>query len=386
MTIQNSQVDFIPVSAPCLSGNEKRYVDACLDSTWISSIGDFIDRFEEEFAKYCGVAHGISCSNGTVALHLALLGLGIGPGDEVLVPSLTYVATANAVRYCSAEPVFVDSDIETWNLDPNDLERKITPRTKAIIAVHLYGRPAPMREVIQIARKHNLRVIEDAAEAHGARYYGQPTGSLGDVAAFSFFGNKIITTGEGGMVMTPHADLADHIRQLKGQGQDPTRRYWHSIVGYNYRMTNVQAAIGLAQLERIETLLAERDTIAEWYRRELRGMPGIALQGREEHVRNACWLFSLLLEPGSRQKRDHVIALMLQAGVETRPFFYPVHTLPPYRASAVLPGCSSAERISANGLSLPTWVGITQDHVRRVCEALGDALAHGTAVRRAARA
>jgi perosamine synthetase len=344
-------------------------VNECLDSTWISSIGSFIDRFEAQFATFCGTAHGVSCANGTVALHVALRGFGIGPGDEVVVPALTYVATANAVRYCGAEPVFVDSDRATWNLDPNDLARKITPRTRAIIAVHLYGRPAPMREVLQAARAHGLLVLEDAAEAHGARYYGQPVGSLGNAAAFSFFGNKIITSGEGGMVVTQDAALAARVRQLKGQGQDPMQRYWFPIVGYNYRMTNIEAAIGLAQLEQVDDAMAARDAIATWYRAALDGVPGVILPEQAPHERSVCWLFSVVLEHCTREDRDRVMARMRDAGVDTRPFFYPVDHLPPYQSAATA-AASTAAWLSARGLSLPTWVGMTRQHVDRVCEAL----------------
>ncbi len=327
------QDDFIPVSAPSLLGNEKLYVNECLETTWISSIGRFIEEFERSFAECCGVEHAVSCCNGTVALHLALLGLGVGPGDEVLVPSLTYVASANAVRYCGAEPVFVDSDRRTWNLDPEDLRRKITPRTRAVMAVHLYGKPAPMGEIREIAAAAGIKVVEDAAEAIGATYGGRPVGSLADVSAFSFFGNKVITCGEGGMVLTQDEALARKIRQLKGQGQDFERRYWFPVVGYNYRMTNVAAALGLAQLEKIDDYLAARDEIASWYREELAGCPDLALAAVDPGERAVCWLFSVVLQRLPRhagEERDSVMARLRQAGVDSRPFFYPCHTLPPY--------------------------------------------------------
>jgi perosamine synthetase len=369
--------DAIPVASPSLGGNESRYVNECLETTWISSVGPFVDRFEEEFAAFCRVPHAISCANGTVALHLALLGLDIGPGDEVLTPSLTYVATANAIRYCGATPVFVDSHPSDWNLDPDDLVRKITPRTRAIIAVHLYGRPAPMDEIRAIARRHHLKVVEDAAEAHGARYRGAPVGSLGDVATFSFYGNKILTTGEGGMVTTRNPVLAARIRQLKGQGQDPQRRYWFPMVGYNYRLTNIQAAIGVAQLEKVEAYLAARDAIAGWYRAELNRLPEVDLGPVRAYERSVCWLFSVCLKIGRAGARDEVMAGMRTAGVDTRPFFYPVHTLPPYRPTHP-PDCPVAESLGARGMNLPTWVGMTQQHVRRVCRALGEAVAMST--------
>jgi perosamine synthetase len=365
--------EFIPVSQPAFLGNEKRYVNECLDSTWISSIGSFIDRFEERFAAYCGASHAVSCCNGTMALHLCLLGLGIGPGDEVLVPSLTYVATANAVRYCGAEPVFVDSDRSTWNLDPEDLSRKISPRAKAVIAVHLYGRPAPMAEVLAVARGHGLKVVEDAAEAVGATYRGRPVGSLADVAAFSFFGNKIVTCGEGGMVATSDPELAARIRQLKGQGQDFHRRYWFTMVGYNYRMTNIQAALGLAQLEEIDSHISARAEIAAWYRAELGAVPGVVLAGREAHERNVCWLFSVVLPHHGGACRDEVMEELRRAGIDCRPFFYPCHILPTHRDSRPA-DCPNAEWLAERGISLPTWVGMGREQVRRVAASLADGL------------
>jgi perosamine synthetase len=367
--------DFLPVSAPALLGNEKRYVNECLETTWISSIGAFIDRFERAFADYCGVEHAVSCCNGTVALHLALLGLGVGPGDEVLVPSLTYVATANAVRYCGAEPVFVDSDRRTWNMDPEDLRRKIGPRAKVVLPVHLYGKPAPMAEILEIAAAAGLRVVEDAAEAIGATYGGRPAGSLAEVAAFSFFGNKVITCGEGGMVLARDPGVAKTIRQLKGQGQDFERRYWFPIIGYNYRMTNIQAALGLAQLERIADYLAARDEIEAWYREELDGHPALALPARDPGERRVNWLFSAVLADAAPGERDAVMAHMREAGVDSRPFFYPCHILPPYLsglngAADRPPACPEAEWLAERGLSLPTWVGLTRQQVRRAATAL----------------
>jgi len=365
--------DFIPVSSPALLGNEKRYVNECLETTWISSLGRFIEEFERRFADYCQARHAVSCCNGTVALHLALLGLGIEPGDEVLVPSLTYVASANAVRYCGAEPVFVDSDRRTWNLDPEDLRRKVTPRTRAILAVHLYGKPAPMREILEIARERGIAVVEDVAEAIGATCEGRPVGTLGDVAAFSFFGNKVITCGEGGMVLTDDETLARKIRQLKGQGQDFERRYWFPVMGYNYRMTNIEAALGLAQLEKLDEYLTARDAIDSWYRQELEGQPDVQLAVQEDGERSICWLFSAVLARHAGEARNEVMIRLRQAGVDSRPFFFPCHVLPPYLGGRPA-DCPNAEWLSARGLSLPTWVGMTREHVRRVSTALAKAM------------
>ena len=252
----------IPVAEPALVGREKEFVLDCIDSTWISSTGLYIGRFEAGFAEFCGVEHAITCANGTVALHLALLALGIGPGDEVICPTLTYVAAANSVVYCGATPVLVDAEAATWNLDPAAVEAAVTPRTKAILVVHLYGHPADMDAIRRIADAHDLRVVEDAAEALGARHRGRRVGSLSDVATFSFYGNKVITTGEGGMVVTDDATLAETVRLLRGQGQDPTQRYRFPVVGYNYRLTNVACAIGCAQLEKVEWHVGRRRQIA----------------------------------------------------------------------------------------------------------------------------
>ena len=235
------------VAQPKMAGNERMYVLDCLDTNWISSNGKYIAAFEEAFAKYCGAKHAIAANNGTTALHLALVALDLKPGDEVIIPTVTYIATANAVRYCGATPVLVDVCADTMNINPADIERKITPKTRGIIPVHLYGHPADMDAVNRIATKHGLWVVEDAAEAHGAEVNGKKVGTLGTCATFSFFGNKIITTGEGGMVTTDDDELAAKLRLYRGQGMDPNRRYWFPVVGFNYRMTNIQAAIGLAQ-------------------------------------------------------------------------------------------------------------------------------------------
>jgi len=365
----------IPVAAPVLIGNEKKYVMDCLNSTWISSAGKYVQRFEQEFAEFCGVRNAISCSSGTAALHLALLALGVGPGDEVIVPTLTFVATANAVTYCSACPVFVDSKPETWNLNPDLLEKKITPRTKGIIVVHLYGHPVDMDPVLRLARRHNLFVVEDAAEAHGAEYKGQRVGSLGDVATFSFYGNKIITTGEGGMVTTNDDELACKVRQLRDQGKDSRRRYWFPIIGYNYRMTNIQAAIGLAQLERADWHIQRRREVASWYYKRLNGVQGVILPVEMKWAKNVYWMFSVVLDDSIPLGRDEVMKALQERGIETRPFFYPVHTLPPYQKFAAGDDFPVADKLGARGINLPTWAGLQEEDLDYVCEALIEILA-----------
>ncbi len=365
---------FIPVAAPMLVGNEKRYVMDCLESSWISARGKYVDRFEVAFAEFCGVSHGISCTNGTVALHLALLALGIGPGDEVIVPTLTFVATANAVRYCGATPVFIDCEPETWNIDPDLIEARITPRTKAIIVVHLYGGPVDMDAVNSIARRHNLFVIEDAAEAHGAMYKGRMVGSMGDIATFSFFGNKVISTGEGGMVVTNDERLANTMRQLKDQGMDSNRRYWYPVVGYNYRMTNVTAAIGLAQVENIDWHIQRRIQVARWYQENLRAVPGVSWQVEKPHVRHVFQFFTIVLNSDFPLGRDEVISHFAFRGIEGRPVVYPMHTLPPYRDLVRDQNFPIAERIAYQGINLPTFAGLNRVDVDYVCDCLAECL------------
>lgn len=357
-----------PLASVVFGGNEQAYVQDCLDTAWISACGPYVGRFERAFADFCGVRHAVACANGTAALHLALLGLGIGPGDEVIIPTLTYVATANAVRYCGAVPVLADSEPRTWNLDPQQVAAKITPRTRAIIVVHLYGQPANMTEISRLARKHNLFVVEDAAQAHGARYDGQSVGALGDVAAFSFYGNKIITTGEGGMVVTNNAALAARIAQLRGQGMDTEHRYWFPVIGYNYRMTNVQAALGLAQLEQVEANLSRRRQIADAYRQRLAG----AVQWPQSVPRAEAvnWLFTVLLPAEIASRRDEAMTFLAQEGIETRPVFYPMHVLPPHREFARGAGFPVADCLAQGGLSLPTWVGLKETDIDDICTAL----------------
>ncbi|MDT5270945.1 MAG: perosamine synthetase [Acidobacteriota bacterium] len=360
----------IPVSSPSFVGREREYVLDCMESGWVSSAGKYIDRFEAAFADFCGVKHAVACCNGTAALHLGLLALGVGPGDEVIVPTLTFVATANAVTYCGARPVFADSEPETWNLDPAQVEAKITPRTKGIVAVHLYGHPADMDALRALASRHGLFLLEDAAEAHGALHRGRSAGSLGDLAAFSFYGNKIIATGEGGMVTTDDDALAARVRLLRGQGVDPERRYWFPVVGYNYRMMNIPAAIGLAQLERVDWHMGRRREVAAVYRQLLDGVAGLSWQAERDWARHAYWMFTVLLDEREADSRDPLIARLHEEGVETRPVFYPLHSLPPYRESARGEEFPVAESLARRGISLPTWAGLSRDDQSYVCERL----------------
>lgn len=363
----------IPISVPTLGDREAEYVLDCLDSTWISARGPYVERFEREFAKLCGAEHAIACNTGTAALHLSLLALGIGPEDEVIVPTLSYVASANAVRYCGATVRFADCDPLTWNIDPEDVQRKIGPRTRAVMAVHLYGQPADLSTLLELTRAHDLALVEDAAEAHGARYRGRPVGAVGSINAFSFYGNKIVTTGEGGMVVTDDPDLAERALLFKGQGQAFDRTFWHPVIGYNYRMTNIEAAIGLAQLERLEENLARRREIVAAYRSSLATVEGITFQGSTEGSQSASWLVGVTLPVRSAAGRDRVAARLRDSGIETRPFFYPIHTMPPYADSDV-GTLAVSEDLSRRGLCLPTWFGLTDDDIDYVAGALTDAL------------
>ena len=357
----------IPVAEPSMGEKELEYVTDCIRSGWVSALGEYVRRFEREFAAYCGVRYGVATHNGTVALHLALAALGIGPGDEVILPSLTFVATANAVAYTGAKPVFADSEPYTWNIDPESAARVITPHTRAIIAVHLYGHPTDMDPLRALADQNDLTIIEDAAEAHGARYKGRRVGSLSDVAIFSFFGNKIITTGEGGMVLTDDAALAERCLFLENQARDKENPYWHSEIGFNYRMTNVQAALGVAQLERIEELIAIRGRNAAHYERRLSEVPGLSLPPCAEWANNVYWMYSVLVEESYGLDRDTLMTRLRQQRIDTRPVFYPIHTLPMYNSGQRLP---VAEEIGRKGINLPSGATLTPEQVDIVCDAL----------------
>jgi perosamine synthetase len=355
----------IPIYQPSLSGNEKKYVNECLDSTWISSKGKFISEFEQRFAEYTGVRHAASVCNGTVALHLALVALGVGAGDEVIVPTLTYIASVNAIAYTGATPVFVDSLEDTWQMDPADVKRKITAKTRAIMAVHLYGHPCDMAALDAIAKEQGLFLIEDCAEAFGSLYQGQHVGSFGDIATYSFFGNKTITAGEGGMVVTNDETLFDRAVHFKGQGLAKHREYWHDVIGYNYRMTNICAAIGLAQLEQADAFIAKKQQIAAWYKDCLKGLP-VSIQGEFGDVRHSYWMVSILV--GKPDLRDPLREALALAGVETRPLFYPAHTMPMYASK--FQRHPVAENLGWRGINLPSWPDLVKEQVAFICETI----------------
>lgn len=360
----------IPLSFPTIGEKEAQYVMDCLQSKWISSAGAYVERFERAFAEVTGSRHAISCSNGTAALHLALLALGLQPGEEVITPALTFVACANAITYCGGTPVFADVDPETWCIDPERIERSITSQTRGIIAVHLRGHPADMQAIRAIAQRHGLFVVEDAAQAHGARAHGAPVGSLGDVATFSFFGNKMLTTGEGGMVTTDRDDLAEHIRLVKNQGMTTQKRYWHPVVGYNYRLTNIQAAIGLAQVERLPEQLSRHRDVARWYREALAGVPGLTWQTEQDWALHAWWQFVVVVDESFAPDRDAVLNALQGVGVDARRIYYPMHRVPIYADAAASRRFPVSDRLGDRAVCLPTWAGLTRDDVRFVCDQL----------------
>lgn len=359
----------IPVASTDLSGNEEKYVVEAVRSSWISSTGKFVSRFEQEFAALCNTRSSIAVCNGTVALHLALLALDVRPGDEVLVPSLTYIATANAVRYVGAEPVFVDVDPKTWCIDPTLLEASITRRTKGIIAVHLYGHPADMDAINHMAAVHGLWVVEDAAEAHLATYKGRPAGGLAGIAAFSFYGNKMITCGEGGAITINDQQLEVRLRTLRGQGMDPERRYYFPVTGYNFRLTNVACAILCAQLERRQQILEAREGVFRRYKKLLAGIEGVGFQPNAEWAKPAPWLFCITIDREAfGRSRDQLIDFLNEQRIETRPFFISLHHLPPFREGSKARGerLPVTDHLSSSGMNLPTFSTLDDAQIERI--------------------
>ena len=357
----------IPVADTFLCGNEKKYVLEALESGWISSIGPHVKKFEEAFARYVGVSHAGACSNGTTALQLAYHACGIAKGDEVIMPNFTFVATANAATYLGAKPVFVDVDEKTWNIDVHQIEAKISPKTKAIVPVHIYGVPCDMARILKIAKKHGLKVIEDCAESHGASFGGKRTGSMGHASAYSFFGNKIITTGEGGMVTTDDDILFERVQFLKSHAMDRKRRYFHPEVGYNFRMTALQAAFGLGQLEGIDSIIAHKQRIAQRYCELLADVPGISFQEDQPGGKRVHWLFNIRIGREFGKTRPEVEWGLAQQGIDSRNTFIPMTDLPMYHEAE---GYPVSHRISEEGLSLPTGAALTESQIQTVAEAI----------------
>lgn len=354
-----------PVSEPDIGEQEISNVMECVTTGWISSQGRYIGQFEKAFGEYLGGGHAIAVANGTVALQLGLSALGIGSGDEVIVPDFTFGASVNSIIHAGAIPVLVDVSRETWAIDPEALSRAITPRTKAIMPVHIYGQPAMIDEIAEIAATHKLRVIEDCAEALGARYKNRLVGLDGDCTCFSFFANKVITTGEGGMVVFRDAELAAKARILRDHGMAPTKRYWHEYAGFNFRMTNMQAAIGVAQLARMQGFLARRKTLFQMYDDLLGGHQELTLLPKNDWSENSYWLYTLVLNDYGEQARDRLMARLGQRGIDARPGFYPMHLMEPYRqfGHGTYPVSSY---LAANSISLPTTLDLSEQEVRHI--------------------
>jgi len=358
-------MNFIPISQPTITKKEIDYVTDAVSSGWVSSLGKYIDIFEDKFATYCGTKYAVATSNGTTALHLALAAIGVRANDEVIIPDLTFVATASAVRYCGAKVITVDIDEDILCISIEAIEKAITSKTKAIIPVHLYGHPANMTEINRIAKKHNLFVIEDAAEAHGAEVSGKKVGGISHAGVFSFYGNKIITSGEGGMITTDDEDLYKKMCHLRDHAMSKEKRYWHTDVGFNYRMTNLQAALGIAQFERIEELLTKKKEIFDWYRNGLKDIKGIRLNHQAHWAKNVYWMVCFEIDSYSEPQRDEFIQKLKDKGIDSRPYFYPISDMPMYY-DGISTTCIT-HKVYQRGLNLPSYFDITKDQVEYVC-------------------
>jgi perosamine synthetase len=362
--------NFIPISRPFIGEREKELVLDALDSGWVSSIGKYIDEFESKFARYCGTEYALAVSNGTTGLHLALAALGVGPGDEVIVPDLTFVATANAVAYTGATPILADIEADTLCLDVASASSLITPRTKAIMPVHLYGHPADMDALTEVADAHGLAIIEDAAEAHGAEYKGRRVGGLGKCGLFSFYGNKIITTGEGGMLTTNDRELYERAKRLRDHAMSPQRRYFHEERGFNYRITNLQAALGVAQLERIGDFLNRRAEIMDWYNAEIAVSDSVRLNRVKNWAKSAFWMVCLEVDGFDEARRDAFMVALKARGIDTRPYFCTLSSMPMYQRQPL----PVSGRKSQIGLNLPSYYELTKPEVQRIGSAVNEIL------------
>lgn len=361
----------IPVCEPTLGGNELKYVQQAIEANWISSAGSFIRDFEARFAAACGTKYGIACANGTVAMHLAMATLGLEPGDEVIIPTFTMIATANAVTYCGAKPVLVDMEPNYWQMAIDQVAAKITPRTRAIVPVHIYGHPTDMDPLMELAEKHGLLVIEDSAEAHGAEYKGRRCGSLGDAAGFSFYGNKIITTGEGGMVVTNNREIAKLAWNLRDHAFSHERHFWHKFVGFNYRMTNLQAAVGLAQVEQMDQFIANRRRNAAEYTCRLSTIPGITTPPQAAWAKNVYWMYGILVDEAAYGlNRDQLRQVLAEHGVETRTFFIPMHCQPIYWQAYKGQRYPVAEALCQKGFYLPSASSLTLAEIEYITDVI----------------
>ncbi|MBK1438367.1 aminotransferase class I/II-fold pyridoxal phosphate-dependent enzyme [Parapedobacter sp. ISTM3] len=365
-----SRLRRIPIASPLLGGNELSYVSDCINTNWISSQGKYVQRFEELFSASHNGMSALAVSNGTVALHVALKALKIGGNDEVIVPNLTFAASINAVLYTGATPVLVDVDALTLNIDPQKIEDSITKKTKAIMPVHLYGQVCDMDSIMEIARKHSLLVIEDCAEALGSTYRNRPVGTFGDAATFSFFGNKTITTGEGGMVLFNDREVAKYAAVLRDHGMNKTKRYWHDEIGFNYRLTNIQAAIGVAQFERLQEFIDKKRFIASIYNETLSPYDFIQIPIEINETKNSYWLYTFLIKEHAPFTSQQLVSFLSNKGIETRPIFYPLHIMPPYQTFGNHASLSVSTKVSEMGLSLPSSVNLHEEEIRYICNTI----------------
>lgn len=375
----------IPVNEPLLGGRELEYVTECVRTGWVSSAGRFISEFEEQWASYCGRRYGVAVSNGTVALQLAVACLGLKPGDEVIMPTFTIISCALAVLYNGGVPVLVDSDPETWCMDISHIEAKITPRTKAVMPVHIYGHPVDMDHVLELADKYGLAIVEDSAEAHGAEYLsGRDThnstwlrcGSFGNLSCFSFYANKLITTGEGGMVLTDDPQLAEKARSMRNLSFSPEQRFRHEELGFNFRMTNLQAALGLAQLERMEKIVARKRWMGQEYTRRLKDIEGLQLPVEKPWTHNVYWMYGVVLSEERGMDARQFAQRLREHGVDTRPFFLGMHEQPVFHKMGLFGDehYPVAERIARQGLYLPSGLALTEEQLVRVCDVVHEVL------------
>ena len=362
----------ISVCEPMLEGNEAKYVADCIRSTWISSAGSYVTRFEEKFSAACGTRYAVACSSGTAALHLALAAIEIGKEDEVIIPAFTMISTALAVTYTGARAVLVDAEARTWNMDCDLIEEKMTKKTKAIMPVHTYGNPAIMDRILEIARKHKVCVIEDAAEAHGAEYKGKKVGGIGDIGCFSFYANKIITTGEGGILVTNNEQVAQTSRKLRDMYFSDERHFYHRRIGFNYRMTNLQAAVGLAQTERFDEFVKTRRENAMLYASLLKSIVGLSLMPETPSAKSVYWMYSILVEDDFPLTRDQLRKRLADNGIETRSFFVPMHLQPVYLNIYKGEKYPVAEELCRKGMYLPSASGLTKEEIAYVVDTIKD--------------
>lgn len=375
----------IPVSEPLLTDRESEYVGACMKTGWISSSGPLIEEFEQKWSQYCGRKYGVSVCNGTAALQASVAALHLEAGDEVIMPTFTIISCALAIIYAGGTPVLVDVDPRTWTMDVEQVADKITSRTKAVMVVHIYGHPADMDPIVALADRHGLAIIEDAAEAHGAEYLSQRNsaapqwkrcGSFGTASCFSFYANKLITTGEGGMVLTDDPELAETLRSLRNLCFHPERRFSHSELGFNFRLTNIQAALGLAQLERMDQIVAKKRWMGHEYAKRLEGMTGLQLPVEEPRAKSVYWMYGVVLSRDTGMDASVFVRKMTGRGVETRPFFLGMHEQPVFQRRGLFQGESYpiAERLARQGLYLPSGMALTEEQLGYVAETVRDLL------------